>query len=390
MRYFGLLLVVLVLLAACSSSPEPATSNEANADLIPGQYIVVLEQDGLEVMAEDEAVFTARIESVSRELGVKLLEPLQIINGFSAAFDASKLAAVENNARVKYVEQDQWAYATDIQRNPPSWGLDRIDSRALNGAYEYNSTGAGVNVYVLDTGIRRSHSEFEGRAQAGADAVQDGRGSDDCTGHGTHVAGTIGGRTYGVAKRANLIPVRVLNCEGKGAYSRIIASVNWVARNHRKPAVVNMSLSGGFSEAMDGAVNSSVSAGITYVVAAGNKQSNACDRSPARASSAITVGATDRSDSRSSFSNWGGCVDLFAPGSSILSAGINGNTSTSTKSGTSMATPHVTGVVALILETNPNVSPAAIINYLNDVSSKDIVRDAGPGSPNRLLWKGNR
>ena len=390
MRYLGILTIVLaLLLAACSTPAEDAVTpnpGEASADLIEGQYIIVLKDEGLEVQSED--VFAARVDGVALELGVDLLQPLRIINGFSAKFNESQLAAVENDAKVAYVEQDQLMYATVTQNNA-TWGLDRIDSTNRNGTYVYNSTGAGVNAYIMDTGIRSAHAEFGGRVRSGATAIQDGRGTEDCNGHGTHVAGTVGGRTFGVAKNVNLIPVRVLGCNGSGSNSGIIAAVNWVTNNHVKPAVANMSLGGGASQALDTAVNNSSRAGVTYAVAAGNSRTDACSASPARAGSAITVGASNINDQRASFSNFGRCVDIFAPGQNITAAWINGNSSTNTISGTSMASPHVAGVVALILERNPNVGPTPIINYLNDTSLKNRISDVR-GSPNRLLFKGTR
>lgn len=390
MRYLGILTIVLaLLLAACSTPAEDAVTpnpGEASADLIEGQYIIVLKDEGLEVQSED--VFAARVDGVALELGVDLLQPLRIINGFSAKFNESQLAAVENDAKVAYVEQDQLMYATVTQNNA-TWGLDRIDSTNRNGTYVYNSTGAGVNAYIMDTGIRSAHAEFGGRVRSGATAIQDGRGTEDCNGHGTHVAGTVGGRTFGVAKNVNLIPVRVLGCNGSGSNSGIIAAVNWVTNNHVKPAVANMSLGGGASQALDAAVNNSSRAGVTYAVAAGNSRTDACSASPARAGSAITVGASNINDQRASFSNFGRCVDIFAPGQNITAAWINGNSSTNTISGTSMASPHVAGVVALILERNPNVGPTPIINYLNDTSLKNRISDVR-GSPNRLLFKGTR
>ena len=390
MRYLGILTIVLaLLLAACSTPAEDAVTpnpGEASADLIEGQYIIVLKDEGLEVQSED--VFAARVDGIALELGVDLLQPLRIINGFSAKFNESQLAAVENDAKVAYVEQDQLMYATVTQNNA-TWGLDRIDSTNRNGTYVYNSTGAGVNAYIMDTGIRSAHAEFGGRVRSGATAIQDGRGTEDCNGHGTHVAGTVGGRTFGVAKNVNLIPVRVLGCNGSGSNSGIIAAVNWVTNNHVKPAVANMSLGGGASQALDAAVNNSSRAGVTYAVAAGNSRTDACSASPARAGSAITVGASNINDQRASFSNFGRCVDIFAPGQNITAAWINGNSSTNTISGTSMASPHVAGVVALILERNPNVGPTPIINYLNDTSLKNRISDVR-GSPNRLLFKGTR
>lgn len=391
MRYFGLLLAVLALLLAACGAPESATPEATtpnSADVIEGQYIVVLNDTGLDVQAEDKAVFTARVETASRELGVALLEPLQIINGFSAKFDAAKLSDVEANPLVAYVEQDT-VWSLNATQSPAPWGLGYIDGRADN-AYVYNSDGRGVTAYILDTGIRSDHVDFGGRVAQGATAVQDGRGTEDCNGHGTHVASTVGGRTYGVAKNVTLVPVRVLGCNGSGSNSGIIAAIDWVARSARGPSVANMSLGGPASRASDNAIANATRAGVTFVVAAGNEQQNACNVSPARASSAITVGSTTNRNARSSFSNYGSCVDIFAPGSNIPAAWPTSRTAVNTISGTSMASPHVAGAVALILQSNPNASPSAISNYLVNTATSNAISGVGPGSPNKFLNKANR
>ncbi|HZG43267.1 MAG TPA: S8 family peptidase, partial [Longimicrobium sp.] len=300
--------------------------------------------------------------------------------------NAGQLNALRNNPNVDYIEQDARVQATATQSNA-TWGLDRVDQRALplSGTYTYTPTGAGVNVYIIDTGIRLSHGDFGGRAVSGYDAV-DGGSADDCNGHGTHVAGTVGGSTYGVAKGAKLYAVRVLDCAGSGTNSGVIAGMDWVAQNHAKPAAANMSLGGGASQATDDAIQRMVSAGVTVVVAAGNENQNACNVSPARAANAITVGSTTNTDARSSFSNWGSCVDIFAPGSSITSAWYTSTTATNTISGTSMASPHTAGVVALYLQDNPSATPAGVASALINNSTANKVTSAGTGSPNRLLY----
>jgi serine protease len=269
-----------------------------------------------------------------------------------------------------------------------TWGLDRIDQRnlPLNATYNYDTNAVNVDVYIIDTGIRAAHVEFGGRVTNGYTAVSDGNGTNDCNGHGTHVAATVGGSIYGVAKSVELHPVRVLGCNGSGSTSGVIAGVNWVAANHSTPAVANMSLGGGASTALDDAVRSAIASGVTFAIAAGNSNANACNSSPARVAEALTVGSTTSTDARSSFSNFGLCLDLFAPGSSITSAWHTSNTATNTISGTSMAAPHVAGVAALYLAVNPSASPSAVHAAVVNNATPNKVTGAGSGSPNRLLY----
>ena len=299
---------------------------------------------------------------------------------------ATAAAALARNPRVRYIEQDSERFIVDTQLGA-TWGLDRIDQRdlPLSGAYTYTTFAAGVNVYVIDTGIRTTHTEFGGRASSGFTSVADGNGTNDCNGHGTHVAGTIGGATYGVAKGVTLYAVRVLNCSGSGSTSGVIAGIDWVTNNHVSPAVANMSLGGGASTALDDAVRSSVASGVTYAIAAGNSNANACNSSPARVSQALTVGSSTNTDARSSFSNFGTCVDLFAPGSNITSAWNTGDAATNTISGTSMASPHVAGAAALYLATDPAALPATVHAAVVDNATINKLSSIGSGSPNRLL-----
>jgi subtilisin family serine protease len=307
------------------------------------------------------------------------------INGFAIEMSEADAERLSQDFRVKFVEEDGVVTADVTQTNPP-WGLDRIDqrNRPLSGTYTYNWTGAGVRVYVIDTGIRTSHTQFGGRASNVFDAF--GGNGQDCHGHGTHVAGTVGGSTYGVAKSSLPRGVRVLNCSGSGSNSGVIAGVDWVRNNHIAPAVANMSLGGGASSALDTAVNNLSNAGVAIAVAAGNSNANACNSSPARAANAITVGSTTSTDARSSFSNFGTCLDLFAPGSGILSAWITSNTATATLSGTSMASPHVAGVAALYKQANPSASAATVRNAIVNNATTNVISNAGTGSPNRLLY----
>jgi subtilisin family serine protease len=299
---------------------------------------------------------------------------------------------MSQDSLVAYVEEDSEIDLSTVQ-SPAVWGLDRVDQRSatLNNSYSYTYNGAGVSVYVIDSGIKTNHVEFGGRAVAVWDSVGDGRNGQDCFGHGTHVAGTIGGRTFGVAKGATLLSVRVYDCYARSQTGAVLAAVNWVTANRRKPAVVNMSLGGPIDYALDNAVTNSVNSGITYVVSAGNAGVDACSVSPARAPGTITVGSTDGYDRRSIFnatesSNYGPCLDVWAPGSTILSAGITSTTATRYDSGTSMAAPHVTGAAALYLSAYPTATPTAVRNAIVGYSTTNRLTGIGTTSPNRLLY----
>jgi subtilisin family serine protease len=286
---------------------------------------------------------------------------------------------------VQYVEQVQ-EYSTQTTQGNATWGLDRIDQvTGLNGTYVYTSTGDGVTAYIIDTGILISHNEFtNNRATWGKTFV--GGQDTDCNGHGTHVAGTVGGATYGVAKGVSLIAVKVLNCAGSGTTTSVVGGVDWVATHHTSgPAVANMSLGGGGSTTIDNAVNAAINDGVTFAVAAGNSNANCSNYSPARVANAITVGATTQTDAKASYSNFGSCVDIFAPGSGITSAWKNSNTATKTISGTSMATPHVAGVAALYLQGSPNASPSTVRNALVGNASS-VVTGVPNGTTNKLLY----
>jgi subtilisin family serine protease len=320
----------------------------------------------------------------------------QIIRTFARVFNGSvvfgtfaKMEALAKNPNVLLVEENLEVTTTAIQNSAP-WGLDRIDQQALPLSTTYDDgdfQGANTKSYVVDSGIDPSNTDFEGRVTTGYDAVQDGLGSGDCDGHGTHVAGTIGSKTFGVAKKTTLIPVRVLDCAGSGLYSSVIAGLNWIAGNYipGEPAVVNMSLGGPASSTLDEAVNNLISKGLSVVVAAGNDNLNACDYSPARTPDAITVGATNTDDSRASYSNFGSCLDIFAPGTSIPSTWLGVNYY-AILSGTSMAAPHVAGVIVRFLSQYPGLSPAQVTKSIKTSSTKNLVTSEGTGSPNRLVY----
>ena len=367
-----------------------AKLHRKGARAIPNQYVVVL-QDDAEIASGNYAAVLGRVNAVLRG---RAAVPEHVyafaIRGFSAFMSEQDALAIAADPNVAYVEEDSIVEAIVTQSNA-TWGLDRVDqrNRPLNGTYVYGSTGSGVTAYVIDTGIRRTHTQFGGRAVHGFTAIDDGRGSTDCNGHGTHVAGTIGGSTYGVAKAVRLVAVRVLSCRGSGSISGVIAGVNYVSGNHTgsNPAVANMSLGSDPSSALDSAVANSIGDGVTYAVAAGNSDTNASRFSPARVGAAITVGSSTSTDARSSFSNFGSIVDIFAPGSSITSAWSTGDTALRTISGTSMATPHVAGVAARYLQSNRGASPTTVRNAIVADATTGRLTGIPSGTANRLLFR---
>src|SRR5215217_57588 len=388
-KVFALLLFVGLCTAALLSSPPAGRAKNdklrKNAHKIENNYIVVLNDEIVGERGQFSIAPYVAQEMVATHRGQLKHLYQHAINGFAVEMTPEEAEALSQDFRVAYVEEDGIVTADATQSNPP-WGLDRIDQRTrpLNATYIFNWTGSGVRAYVIDTGIRTTHTQFGGRASNVFDAFG-GNGS-DCNGHGTHVAGTIGGSTYGVAKSALLRGVRVLNCSGSGSNSGVIAGVDWVTNNHINPAVANMSLGGGISSALDTAVNNLANSGVPIAVAAGNSNTDACTSSPARAANAITVGSTTTTDARSSFSNFGTCLDLFAPGSSILSSYFSSDTATATLSGTSMASPHVAGVAALYKQFNSGASASTTRNAIVNGSTTGVVSSAGSGSPNRLLY----
>ncbi|MES2784117.1 MAG: S8 family peptidase [Pseudomonadota bacterium] len=310
------------------------------------------------------------------------------VKGFAARLPDAAVQALQNNPNIERIEQDQ---TVSLQLASPqgqaTWGLDRIDQVNLptDTSYNFTRTGAGVTAFIVDSGVRSTHIEFYGRMLSGFTSVNDGNGTNDCNGHGTHVAGTVAGTTWGVAKQAYVVPVRVLDCAGSGTWSGVIAGVDWVAASPRRPAVANMSLGGGYSASVNAAVAGAIAKGVSFAVAAGNSNVDACNTSPASERSAITVAATTNTDARASYSNWGSCVDLFAPGSAITSTWHTGDSATNIISGTSMASPHVAGASALVLQSNPGASPAAVADAIRLSATANHVSAAGTSTPNLLL-----
>ncbi|MBN6538573.1 S8 family peptidase [Acinetobacter pittii] len=370
--------------AAPATTNSVLGSSEAKG-IIKNQYIVILNKD---VGSSNEFA-----QGIAKQHGGKVLQTYDaVLKGFAIYLpDVAGTAFVEamkKNPKVVSVENDTIMKVDATTQSNPDWGLDRIDQKnlPLDSAYSYLQTGSGTTAYIVDTGILSTHQQFSGRVLSGYTAISDSNGTSDCHGHGTHVAGTVGGSTYGVAKNVNLVPIRILGCDGSGASSNVIAGLDWILKNGKKPAVVNMSLGGEANTSLDSAVENLFNNGYVMVVAAGNSNTDACSTSPARVSKAITVAATDNTDTRASYSNYGSCVDIFAPGSQINSSWIGSNTATKVLNGTSMATPHVAGVVAEMLQSTPTATPQTISANLLNQASSNVVKNPS-GSPNRLLYK---
>ena len=379
----AVVLSVLGLTTGAQAAPAEAdVVSVAGAEVVPDSYVVVLKSGQ-----------TARTVAAEHDATV-LHTYTKVFNGFAATMSARQARRVAADPDVAFVQPNVIHRISETQTNPPSYGLDRIDqrNRPLDQAYTYATTAANVHAYIIDTGIRTTHQDFGGRATSGYDAV-DGGTADDCNGHGTHVAGTVGGSAYGVAKGVQLVAVRVLNCEGSGTTAQVAAGIDWVTANAVKPAVANMSLGGSADTALDNAVSASIASGVSYSIAAGNGlfglfALDACTQSPARVPTAITVSAVDSADRKATWANRGTCVDVFAPGIDITSAWGTGDTATNTISGTSMATPHVAGAAALYLAGNPTATAAQVHAAIVSNATTGVVTSPGTGSPNRLLYTG--
>ncbi|MEU1260255.1 S8 family peptidase [Streptomyces chartreusis] len=373
-------------LTALPAQAAPAEGNVLAAGsptAVKDSYIVTLKKSvGLKASSAAGKDLVAEYGGTVKKTFTKAL------NGYSAALSATEARRLAADPAVASVEQNQRVRLADTTQTSAPWGLDRIDQAALplSGTYTYpDSAGSGVTAYVIDTGVRITHQQISGRATYGYDAVDGDTTASDGNGHGTHVATTIAGSTYGVAKKAKIVAVRVLDNSGSGTTAGVIAGIDWVTNNHSGPSVANLSLGGGASTTLDTAVRNSIASGVTYAVAAGNSSANASSYSPARVTEAITVGATTSSDARASYSNYGSVLDIFAPGSSITAGWYTSDTATNTISGTSMATPHVAGAAAIYLASHASATPAAVASALTGGATANVVTSPGSGSPNRLL-----
>ncbi|MEU8760429.1 S8 family serine peptidase [Streptomyces sp. NPDC048659] len=387
--------VAVAALALGSLAAVPATAAGTGAEgvilnagaegTVANSYIVTLRESA----AQAE---TARGRAVATKFGAKIKRTYTAaLNGYSVELSEAQARKLAADPAVEKVSQNRVFHVDGTQPSPPSWGLDRIDQKALplNQSYTYpDSAGQGVTAYIIDTGVRITHGDFGGRASYGYDAIDNDNTAQDGHGHGTHVAGTVAGNAYGVAKKAKIVGVRVLDNSGSGTTEQVVAGIDWVTANAVKPAVANMSLGGGVDSVLDDAVRRSIASGVTYGVAAGNETDNAANHSPARVAEAITVGATTSTDAKASYSNFGAGLDLFAPGSSITSSWNSSDSATNTISGTSMATPHVVGAAALWLADNPTATPAQVATALVNAATPNVVTSPGTGSPNRLLFVG--
>lgn len=381
---FSLMAVCVVTAVVCPQSVNSKLLKAENS--VYGRYIV-LYNETYESQVKPSFAAASRANDLASAYGASVDQTYsRAIKGFSAVMSPEQARRMSSDSRIKLIEPDRIVEVSGQQTNAP-WNLDRIDQRALpwNSTYNYSGSGAGVHVYILDTGIRTTHQEFGGRASVAYDAIGDGQNGNDCNGHGTHVAGIVGGSTWGVAKQAYLHAVRVIPCSGSGLLSSVLAGVDWVTANHVSPAVANISATAqGSSLSLEAAINNSIASGVVYTIAAGNGAGDACNFTPARVPNALTIGASDVSDLRNS--NGGPCVDLFAPGINIVSAGIASDTASQTMSGSSMASPMVAGVAALYLAANPAANPLSVSQAIKSAATPNVLNTFDTTSPNLLLY----
>lgn len=390
-----LLIVSAVVLAAIytfTSAPLPTSSKSsklfASESAIPGRYIVVLANDSKAELESSLSVEAAANDLVANRGGSVDKIYSSALKGFAVQMSAEAANDLSNDPRVLFVEEDGEIWPSITAQSAPDWGLDRIDQadRPLNASYVYESDGAGVNAYIIDSGINPNHVDFGGRASVAFDALTDGQNGIDCRGHGTHVAGIVGSSVHGVAKAVTLRGVRVLPCSGSGQISDFLVGIDWVTANRVLPAVANVSINAsGISPSMTTAITNSINSGVTYAISAGNFSADACNFSPANITAALVVGASTSSDNRAGYSNFGTCVDVFAPGHSITSTDFATNTGTRTLSGTSMSAPMVAGAAALYLKNNPTASPATVQSVIRNNATPNVVTNIDATSPNRLL-----
>ncbi|MFK8849915.1 S8 family peptidase [Streptomyces sp. Ac-502] len=383
----------IATVTAVTAGASPAEGKIYGAEAkgaVSGSYIVMLKNS-----VRSAGVQAEQNKDLAGKYGGEVKRTYSAaLNGFSAtglsAEEARRLAA---DPAVDKVVQNKKFHIDGTQDNPPSWGLDRIDQADTQGDKKYtypDSAGEGVTAYVIDTGVRTTHQDFEGRASSGFDAIDGDNDATDGNGHGTHVAGTIAGKAHGVAKKAKIVAVRVLDDQGSGSTEQVVAGIDWVTKNHKGPSVANMSLGGGADEALDTAVQKAVASGVTFAVAAGNESTDAGQGSPARVKEAITVASSTNTDEQSDFSNFGSAVDLYAPGSDITSAWNDSDQGTKTISGTSMATPHVAGAAAVYLSGHQDAKPDAVATALTDGATPDKIKNPSEGTPNKLLKVGEK